>query len=293
MIFSDQGFHGLVIRMVSHGVERIASETSRPLFRVQAGHVFDDFVSWSVGQGWAGVECLSGIPGSTGGVPVQNVGAYGQEASDTLVSVRALDTVTHLFHEIPASECAFGYRTSRFKHADAGRYVISSMVFALREEAADPRYPELIRALENAAYSGLSKLQAIRAAVLALRKGKSMVVSPSDPDSRSCGSFFTNPVLSVPEFEELKQRLASAGIDCPVVYPERGQVKVPAAFLIEKAGFTKGTTVNGAGISNKHALALVNRGCSAESLMDFASRIQHEVKNRFGVTLAMEPEFIS
>lgn len=293
VIFSDAGFRGIVIRICSRGVERQRGSTE-PLFRVRAGHPWDDFVAWSVEQNWAGVECLSGIPGSTGGVPVQNVGAYGQEASDTLVSVRAYDTQTQLFAEIPALDCAFGYRTSRFKHRDAGRFIITDVTFRLNHEPAKPRYPELIRAMEQVSgHSSADSPAALRQAVLELRRKKSMVYSPSDPDSKSCGSFFTNPVLSEPAFAELCARLRAGSIELPQSYAQDGNIKVPAAFLIEKAGFVKGFELNGAGISTKHALALVNRGCTASALMELAGRIQSEVMARFGVALEMEPEYIA
>jgi UDP-N-acetylmuramate dehydrogenase len=292
LIFSDSGFRGMVICIRSTGIERMRG-SAEPLFSVRAGHPWDEFVAWSVQQNWAGVECLSGIPGSTGGVPVQNVGAYGQEASDSLVRVRAFDTSAQLFVEIAATDCEFGYRTSRFKHREAGRFVITDVVFRLRDTPSAPRYPELIRAMESQPSSGGSAVQNIRAAVLALRRKKSMVYSPSDPDSKSCGSFFTNPVLSEPAYGDLCRRLKESSIELPQVYAQNGSLKVPAAFLIEKAGFTKGYELNGAGISTKHALALVNRGCTAAALMELAGKIQTEVRNRFGVSLEMEPEYIA
>ena len=289
VIFADAGFKGIVIHIYSRGVERLR-ESKEPLFRVRSGHPWDEFVAWSVEQNWAGVECLSGIPGSTGGVPVQNVGAYGQEASDTLVSVRAYDIRAQLFAEIPAAKCEFGYRTSRFKHRDAGRFIITDVTFRLKDTPSTPRYPELIRAMESQA--SLAGAAALRAAVLGLRQGKSMVYSPSDPDSKSCGSFFTNPVLSETAYAELCEKLKARSIDLPQAYPQNGAVKVPAAFLIEKAGFVKGYESNGAGISTKHALALVNRGCTSSALMELAKQIQSEVRDRFGVSLEMEPEYI-
>lgn len=292
VIFADHGFRGLVIRIASSGIERVRT-SSEPLFTVRAGHSWDDFVAWTVAQNWAGVECLSGIPGSAGGVPVQNVGAYGQEASDTLVFVRAFDRSSSVFVEIPSAECRFGYRKSRFKHSDAGRYVITEITFRLSEEPAPPRYPELIRSLEESSHTGLPRIAAIREAVLALRRKKSMVYSAADPDSKSCGSFFTNPVLSSVQFEQLRARLTELGMDLPQVYADGSHVKVPAAFLIEKAGFARGTLRNGAAISSKHALALVNRGCTAASLMEFAHLIQSGVHETFGVALEMEPEYIA
>lgn len=291
VIFADHGFRGMVIRMASSGIERVRG-SSEPLFTVRAGHPWDDFVAWTVAQSWAGVECLSGIPGSAGGVPVQNVGAYGQEASDTLVSVRAFDRTAGVFVEIPKAECAFGYRKSRFKHSDAGKFVITEITFRLAEEAAAPRYPELIRALEDGS-GQQTGVAAIREAVLGLRKKKSMVYSPADPDSKSCGSFFTNPVLSAAEYQELLLRFKESGINPPQVYADGARVKVPAAFLIEKAGFAKGTSRNGAGISARHALALVNRGCTALSLMELAHLIEGAVREKFGITLEMEPEYIA
>ncbi len=288
LIFADEGFNGLVMRMRVLGVKQ-----QDLTFRVGAGEDWDGFVLRTVKQGLSGIECLSGIPGTAGGVPIQNVGAYGQEARDTIRLVRAYDSHEDTVVEIAAADCGFGYRTSRFKHRDAGRFVILEVVFELTREEIPARYPELIRKL---AEPGLASIQprslAVREAVLALRRSKSMVYSPDDPDSISCGSFFTNPVLSEAEVSSLAEIAKSRGIDLPPIYRDGDRFKVPAAFLVEKAGFHKGYSKGGAGVSTKHTLALVNRGGTAGDLLALASEVREGVRFAFGVTLEMEPEYV-
>jgi len=293
VIFSDAGFRGLVIRVATRGIELERETNHGSELRVQAGHEWDAFVEHCVRANLSGVECLSGIPGTAGGVPIQNVGAYGQEAKETIVSVRVYDRNAKSIISIPGTECEFGYRTSRFKHREAGRFIILDVLFALRNDSSPPRYPELITKMQDPAISGISPHPlAVRTAVLSLRKAKSMVHSAEDPDSISCGSFFTNPVLDAESLAKLEAKMKSSGLTMPRAYPDGHNFKVSAAFLVENAGFHKGLVRGGAGVSTKHALALINRGGTAADLLSLADEIKGEVLSRFGIQLEMEPEYI-
>ena len=258
---------------------------------VEAGHEWDDVVATCVERGFAGIECLSGVPGSAGATPIQNVGAYGQEVAETIRSVRVLDRWTGDVVELPAAECGFAYRTSIFKGED--RYVVLAVTFALRRShlSGPLRYAELARAL--AAHTGEQvPLTRAREAVLALRKAKGMVLDPDDADTRSVGSFFTNPVVSADEFAALVERAGTT----PPSWPETGgQVKVSAAWLIEHAGFTKGYAGQhlGVSVSTKHTLALTNRGTgSTAALLGLAREIRDGVFARFGLLLRPEPVLV-
>src|SRR6266571_141310 len=292
VVFLDSGFPGLVLRITIGGVEFRDGES--PEVRVGAGVDWDGLVQAVVARGWTGVECLSGIPGTVGGTPIQNVGAYGQEIAESLVSVVCLDRTTLERRTFTARECAFGYRDSRFKRADRGRYVVLEVTLQLApDQKPRIRYPELQRAV-----AGLGGLEAIapteavrlvRQAVLALRRGKSMVLDPADPNTRSAGSFFTNPVLSVAAFADLERQWK--GIPS---FPADGGVKVPAAWLVEQAGFPKGYrgVGSGAGISTRHALALVNLGGTSADLLALAEEVRAVVEKQFGIRLAYEPEVV-
>lgn len=310
VIFPDAGFPGLVIRMASLGWKIEREDSGRTVeIRVQAGQNWDAFVEYTASQNWFGIECLSGIPGTAAGVPVQNVGAYGQEGKDTIVSVRCLDRraltkkgqahplresdLESVIVEFEAADCDFDYRTSRFKHTDTGRFVILEVLFRLSKTPSPARYPELIRALETkSANSSLNESMQRRNAVIELRKKKSMVLDPADPDSVSCGSFFTNPILSAEQFAAFQAISRAKGLTAPA-YPGDAGTKISAAWLVENAGFNRGLTENGAGISSKHALALVNRGTTTSQLLAFAARIQETVFREFAVRLEMEPELIN
>ena len=293
VVFLDSGFPGLVVRITVGGTELRDGPT--PEVRAGAGVDWDSLVQSVVERGWTGVECLSGIPGTVGGTPIQNVGAYGQEIAETLVSVACLDRTTLERRTFPARDCAFGYRDSRFKRADRGRYVVLEVTLRLaRDQKPRIRYPELQRAV--AAHGGLDAVapgdavRLVREAVLALRRSKSMVLDPADPNTRSVGSFFTNPVLSVDAFADLEKRWK--GIPS---FPADGGVKVPAAWLVERAGFPKGYlgSGGGAGISTRHALALVNLGGTSADLLTLAEEVRAGVERTFGIRLAYEPEVVS
>jgi len=293
VVFLDGGFPGLILRITIGGVE--LHDGPSPEVRAGAGVDWDTLLLNVVQRGWTGVECLSGIPGTVGGTPIQNVGAYGQEIAETLVSVACLDRTTLERRTFTARECAFGYRDSRFKRDDRGRYVVLEVTLRLaRDQRPHVRYPELQRAV--AELGGLDAVtpgdavRLVREAVLALRRRKSMVLDPEDPNTRSAGSFFTNPVLPAVAFAELARQWK----DIPS-FPADGGVKVPAAWLVEHAGFPKGYRRNsgGAGISTHHALALVNLGGSSADLLALAEEVRAGVEKQFGIRLAYEPEVVS
>lgn len=293
-IFPDEGFPGLVLHVAVPGL-RFRDADGDVVVDAGAGESWDDLVRESVERGLTGVECLSGIPGTVGAAPIQNVGAYGQELSETLVHVECLDRETMERERIPGDECGFGYRWSRFKGGDRDRFLILGIRLRLgRHGRPEIRYGQLEDEVERR--GGIVELppeeavRRVREAVLELRKSKSMVVREEDPDSRSAGSFFLNPVLSDEEYGELERRWASAGGQEAIPsYPAEGGRKVPAAWLVEKAGFEKGYRHDGVGLSSSHALALVNRDGSTDELLELADEIREAVAGRFGVRLEREP----
>jgi UDP-N-acetylmuramate dehydrogenase len=284
VVVADEGFDGIVV--IAGGGDIRGGGGS---LEVAAGLPWDTVVGFAVEHGFAGIECLSGIPGSTGATPVQNVGAYGQEVADTLQSVFVMDRVDGRCFELPASELGLRYRTSMLKHQE--RYAVLEVTFALRDNGglSEPiRYAELAGTL-GVAIGERAPLTDVREAVLGLRRSKGMVIDPADPDTRSVGSFFTNPVLTDVEFVRLQ---TEAGREVPS-FPAPAGRKVPAAWLIEHAGFGKGYGEGRVGISTKHTLALVNRGgATTEELLAFARRIRDGVRDRFGVILEPEPVFV-
>lgn len=297
VVLPDEGFGGLVLRVRVPGLA-FEEGGERVLVRAGAGVPWDALVRGAVERGLAGVECLSGIPGWCGAAPMQNIGAYGQELADTLAAVRAHDRESGQEVRIPAAECGFGYRTSRFKTADRDRFVILSVELRLRAGARpEPRYPELAEAVarrgEMASLAPAEALRRVREEVLALRRAKSMLLDPDDPDARSAGSFFLNPVLSPADFDRMTSRLAGHGVGVPAPsYPAPGGIKVPAAWLVERAGFRKGQRHGGAAISSAHALALVNRGGTTADLLELAATIRDEVQRISGVRLEIEPAVV-
>jgi UDP-N-acetylmuramate dehydrogenase len=284
IVFADEGFEGLVLNVGLRGVQEEISGGEVHL-AVAAGEPWDGIVMHAVEQEWGGIECLSGIPGSTGATPVQNVGAYGQEVAETIDSVRTLDRHTLQERVFTPEECGFAYRESRFKSSDADRFIITEVRFRLKRDFQPAvRYEELARELDaRNAGDVLLRPAAVRAAVLTLRRKKSMVIDAADANSRSVGSFFTNPV--VPR-EFLEERLS--GVPVPT-YPATGGIKLSAAWLVEHAGFPRGFRKGGAGISEHHALAIVNRGGRTSDVIALACEIEEGVKRRFGVQLEREP----
>ena len=310
LVVADEGFPGTVVHVATRGV-RHRPDGDSVLLTVAAGEDWDTVVAGTVADGLAGLECLSGIPGLAGATPIQNVGAYGQEIAQTLVAVRGYDRERGEVADLTAAECGFGYRTSAFKRSlrtwaaggpgVTGRFVVLGVTFRLERSArsAPVRYAELARAL-GIAEGGRAPLAEVRSAVLGLRRGKGMVLDAADPDTRSAGSFFTNPVLDQAAFAAL-ERTVAAGFGPEVrvptfpAGPER--VKVPAAWLIERAGFAKGYAPGpggrGARISAKHTLALVNPGgATTASLLALAREIAGAVRKSFGVDLAPEPVLV-
>jgi UDP-N-acetylmuramate dehydrogenase len=293
VVVGDAGFAGTVILVRSRGVEVISRRPDQLIIRVQAGHPWDEFVAETVESGWAGVECLSGIPGSSGATPIQNVGAYGQDVSETISSVTIYDRADGVVRDMPAAACDFGYRASIFKHND--RYAVLAVDFRLRpaSESGPVRYTELARTL-GVAQGDRVPLAAARESVLALRAGKGMVLDADDRDTWSVGSFFTNPVLDAAAWEHLRAVTADTGE--PPGWPgEGGVVKVSAAWLIDRAGFGKGHPGGDVpvSISTKHTLALTNRGSgTTEQLLTLAREIRDGVRDRFGVVLHPEPVLV-
>ena len=297
VVVADDGFDGVVVQVATRGIERVELRDGRVWLDVAAGEDWDALVASCVVDGLAGVEALSGIPGSVGATPIQNVGAYGQEVADVVVAVRALDRSTGEVHTLDPEACLFDYRSSVFKR-DPGRWVVLRVSFALERSAlSEPvRYAELARRLGIAPGTS-APLADVRAAVLELRRGKGMVLDPDDPDSVSAGSFFTNPVLRARDVEAFEQRVvARLGADArPPAWPVEGRrVKTSAAWLIERAGFGRGHgNPDGIAISSKHTLALTNRGNGTTAeLVTLAREIAGGVRDAFGVELLPEPVFV-
>ncbi|MEA2191637.1 MAG: UDP-N-acetylmuramate dehydrogenase [Solirubrobacteraceae bacterium] len=297
IVVADEGFAGTVVRVATRGIEQLQRSDGRVWLDVQAGEDWDALVAMCVEGGLAGVEALSGIPGSVGATPIQNVGAYGQEVADVLAGVRALDRSTGEVHVLEVEECLFDYRSSVFKR-DPDRWLVLGVVFALEPGDSEPlRYTELARRL-GVAEGATAPLADVRRAVLELRRGKGMVLDAADPDSVSAGSFFTNPILRGHAFAELAERAAErlgAGV-VPPSWPasDHRYVKTSAAWLIERAGFRRGHgDPGGIAISSKHTLALTNRGNgTTRELVALAREIAGGVREAFGVELVPEPVFV-
>ncbi len=294
VVVRDEGWPGLVVRIDLRGISH-EGRGSLVRLKVGAGEEWDSIVEMAVRSGWSGIECLSGIPGLVGAVPIQNVGAYGQEVGQTICSVDALDRTTGAVATFTNENCRLGYRTSRFKREDRDRYVVLSVTFELAKGGSPTiRYPDLERELEHRGLSAPS-LSDVRETVLAIRRLKGMVIDPDDPDSRSAGSFFVNPLLTESEFERLRTRVADQGGEASVPsFPAPGgRIKVPAAWIIEHAGFEKGLVSASVGLSTKHSLAIINRGgATAAEIRRLAELIQSEVKEKFGVELEAEPRIL-
>ncbi|HVL31391.1 MAG TPA: UDP-N-acetylmuramate dehydrogenase [Solirubrobacteraceae bacterium] len=297
VVVADEGFDGTVVRVATRGVERTALRDGRVLLDVAAGEDWDELVAACVAEGLAGVEALSGIPGSVGATPIQNVGAYGQEVADVIVAVRALDRETGEIESLDAEGCEFDYRSSVFKR-NPGRWVVLRVSFALeRSRRSEPvRYAELAGRL-GIELGASAPAAAVREAVLDLRRAKGMVLDAGDPDTVSAGSFFTNPILLGRDFDAFVRRAAERlGADAsPPAWPVgMGAVKTSAAWLIERAGFHRGYgDPSGIAISSKHTLALTNRGGGTTAqLVALAREIAGGVREAFGVELHPEPVFV-
>jgi UDP-N-acetylmuramate dehydrogenase len=327
LLVSDAGFDGLALRVGLRGITAVHSTQNlntesrvcqgttsvvpqmpqnengalapegQIIYQVAAGEDWDRFVERTVEDNCAGVECLAGIPGTVGGTPVQNVGAYGQEVASSIHCVRAFDLQARSFVEFAAAECGFAYRRSRFNSADRGRFVVTRVDYRLTPGGAPTvRYADLQRALADALAEGTElSLAEVAAAVRRIRQSKGMLIVEGDPDCRSAGSFFKNPIVT----EDQLRSIAAVSALPPPRFPagagteNQGRVKIPAAWLIEQAGFSKGYTLGAAAISSRHTLALTNRGAAcAGDVLALAAKITAAVEERFAIRLEMEPVLV-
>src|SRR5947209_8338519 len=292
LVVADEGFSGLVLKPAIGGIERRPGEQEgKVLFDVGAGEPWDHFVSQAVAANCAGIECLSGIPGSVGGTPVQNVGAYGQEVSQTIESVQVFDLKDDQVRELCAEACGFSYRSSIFNTTERGRFIILRVTYGLTPGVAPALlYADLKRYFEGKKPPTLAQ---VRDAVREIRTRKGMLIVEGDPDSRSAGSFFKNPVLSQQQHDNLKRRAAEKGLAVPSYPALEKNRKVSAAWLVEHAGFARGYNLGRAGISSKHALAIVNRGgATAAEILALKDQIQSRVEEVWGIQLQPEPVFV-
>jgi UDP-N-acetylmuramate dehydrogenase len=284
LLVRDAGFDGLVLHIAICGIERIGAD----LLNVGAGEGWDGLVDHAIGLGLAGIECLAGIPGSVGGTPVQNVGAYGQEVSETIESVRAFDRSLGSFTVLENAACRFRYRESLFNTDEPGRYIVTRVRFRLRPNGTPTlRYAELQRRFAEAPTPSLAE---IAAAVREIRRSKGMVITPSDPDTRSAGSFFKNPIVNAATLEQVAAATGHVASTIPHWPTAGGQIKLPAAWLLEQAGFVKGYSEGAAAISTRHTLALTNRdGATCDDVLRLQDHIIATVQARFNITLEREP----
>jgi UDP-N-acetylmuramate dehydrogenase len=293
LLVSDAGFPGLVLHIALRGVAS-TQESDRPIVSAAAGEDWDGLVAYAVAAGYAGVECLSGIPGTVGGTPVQNVGAYGQEVSQTIVTVRAFDRKTAQFVDLPAAACGFSYRRSIFNSTHRERYVVSRVDYALNQNGpANFVYADLARyfTAHNVASPTLTE---VRDAVRTIRQQKGMLIVPGDADCRSAGSFFKNPVVPVTVLDSLAQELGVEKKSIPAYPAQDGEVKLSAAWLIERAGYQKGYALGNAGISSRHTLALINRGgATAADVIALRDKVTDTIASRFAIRLEPEPVWLS
>ncbi|MEW6125740.1 MAG: UDP-N-acetylmuramate dehydrogenase [Acidobacteriota bacterium] len=302
IVVADAGFQGLVIHNRIRGIafsptptEFANSPSPETLVTVGAGENWSAFVELVVAKNLAGVECLSGIPGNVGSTPIQNVGAYGQDVSETIVTVEAFDLQTNALVELSAADCEFGYRASRFKHRDRHRFMVTKVTYKLLHGGKPQiHYAELKKFIDEQGMREPSLAQ-VSQAVYEIRKRKAMVLS-DDPDSQSVGSFFVNPVVSQEALAQIRKRaekFLQAGEQMPAFAGAGREVKLSAAWLIERAGIRRGTIFGNVGTSSKHALAIINRGGgTAREVIAFADHIKSRVLDSFGVELTPEPVFI-
>ena len=291
LVVSDAGWPGLVLKIAVSGIEE-RKESGKTLFEVGAGEEWDRFVARAVARNCAGVECLSGIPGSVGGTPVQNVGAYGQEVSETIESVLVFDLNDGQVRELCAEACGFQYRTSIFNTSERGRFIILRVTYALTP-GGKPRIEYADLKKHFAGFQNTPSLTSTREAVRRIRAAKAMLITRGDEDCRSAGSFFKNPVLSADQYDELTRRAQAKGLQVPSYPALDAQRKVSAAWLVEHSGFSKGYSSGRVGISRKHALAIVNRGeATAADILGLKDHIQQRVDELWNIHLEPEPVFV-
>jgi UDP-N-acetylmuramate dehydrogenase len=296
LVISDSGFPGLVLKLELLGIKG-SGEDDKGKVSAAAGEEWDDFVCQCVDQDLAGIECLSGIPGTVGGTPVQNVGAYGQEVGEIISRVRVLDRISGSISDLSNADCMFAYRTSIFNASAKDRYIVLRVEFVLHPD----REPQLRYRELQQHFSGnrdTPSIRDVRATVLQIRESKGMVRHEADPESKNAGSFFKNPILTPGQADAIEERARAYGVlpeseRIPRFAVPSGVVKLPAAWLIEHAGFHKGFVSGRVGISKKHSLALINRGgASAQEIIDLMELIQERVGNKFGIELQAEPVFV-
>ena len=279
ILVADSGFQGRVIKVATKGIDEASDACSGGFITVQAGEDWDVFVSWAISRGFVGVETLAGIPGTVGASPIQNIGAYGHEVSEVIARVRTLDRKAGAIKTLALSDCRFGYRTSLFKE-EPDRYVILDVAFQMKngELSLPIQYQELATSL-GVALGERSSLSKVRETVIAIRKKKGMILDPEDRDTYSAGSFFTNPIVDADQVPE----------DAPAWKVGESRFKLPAAWLIENAGISKGKSHGGAAISSKHVLALTNKdGATAAHIFELAQECKEAVKAKFGIELESE-----
>jgi len=289
IVVADEGVPALVVKIDLRGIS--AREVGGAVeLTAGAGEPWDDLVRASVERGWAGLECLSGIPGLVGATPIQNVGAYGQDVSATVTVVRALDTHDGSIQTLSNRDCGFAYRDSRFRSGEPGRFLVLAVTYRLAPGGTPTiRYADVIEHLGSRGVASAT-LADVRESVIAIRRSKSMVLDANDPNRRSCGSFFTNPIVSAAAAD--RAAAGEPGSTMPRWPEHDGRVKLSAAWLIEHAGFARGHDAGPVGLSTRHALAIVARdGARASDVVAFARRLQMAVEERFGVRLEVEPVF--
>src|SRR5216683_1193238 len=292
LVVADAGWPGLVLKVAISGIEQRSGDDGKTVFDVGGGEPWDKFVAHAVMQHCAGVECLSGIPGSVGGTPVQNVGAYGQEVSETIDSVEVFDLKDSQVRDLCREGCGFSYRSSIFNTTERGRFIILRVAYALTP-GGEPHleYADLKRHFEGR--ETRPNLAETREAVRHIRARKGMLIVAGDRDSQSAGSFFKNPVLSEPQHEDLKQRAATRRLTVPSYPALETRKKVSAAWLVERSGFARGFGFGRVGISSRHALAIINRGgATAAEVLTLKEQIQLRVEEIWGIRLEPEPVMV-
>jgi UDP-N-acetylmuramate dehydrogenase len=292
LLVSDAGFPGLVLRVALKGIAS-THQNGRVIVSSAAGEDWDGLVAYAVDANYAGFECLSGIPGTVGGTPVQNVGAYGQEVSQTIVTVRAFDRTTARFVDLSAAACGFTYRRSIFNSTEKDRYIVTRVEYTLTPNGpATFVYADLARHFAAQTQTSPS-LGEVREAVRSIRAQKGMLLVDGNSDCRSAGSFFKNPIVPASTLDTLSQQLGVEKRTIPAYPAPKGEVKLSAAWLIEKAGFQKGYALGNAGISSRHTLALVNRGgASAADVVALRDQVVDTVRSRFAIGLEPEPVWL-
>ncbi|MGC2695252.1 MAG: UDP-N-acetylmuramate dehydrogenase [Candidatus Angelobacter sp.] len=295
VVVPDEGWPGLVLKVSIGGVE-YEGDHDKMAFHAGAGEDWDGLVALAVGKGCAGIECLSGIPGTVGGTPVQNVGAYGQEVSETIARVRALEIATGEIVEMNNAQCGFAYRTSRFNTDLRDRYIVLEVSYLLlRNGVPRVEYADLKKFFAERVCPEQPTLLEVRDAVRSIRQSKTMLIVPGDEDCRSAGSFFKNPLVSEAEASRIETlaRKHAPDNEFPQYPGGNGKVKLSAAWLVEQSGFHKGYSRGPVGISHKHSLAIVNRGgATAKDIFALSEEIQHKVFDLWGVSLHTEPVFV-